>query len=236
MAFPVSQLRKRGSRRKPRTGGAFAELTNGALEHFKNITRQVTYPGGSIVFREGQPVAEVYLLSEGQVKLIAKSAAGHTMIAKIARPGDVLGLSAMLNGLPHEVTAETLCTCIFKHIDGSVFLSFLQNYAEAGYLAALVLAKEHREIFLGARRLALSSSATARIAQILIGFADSEAPAASSPSFYLTLSHAELASLGGVSRETVTRFLNRLERDGVILRDDSNLTILQRSQLEEFAN
>ena len=236
MALPVSQIRKRNSRRKLRASGAFCELTNGALDYFTNITRQVTYPSGAVVFKEGQAVAEVYLLSEGKVKLFAKSSGGHTMIAKIAKPGDVLGLSAMLNDLPHEVTAETLCPCSLKHVDRPVFLRFLQTYAEAGYIAALVLAKEHREVFLGARRLALSPSASARIAQLLIGFADSEAPSSSSASFYLALSHAELASLGGVSRETVTRVLNQLERDGIISRDDSHLTILQRPQLERLAN
>lgn len=236
MALPVSQARKRIARRKPRAGGAFAELTNGALEHFTNITRQVTYPSGAVVFKEGQPVAELFLLSEGQVKLFAKSSGGHTMIARIARPGDVLGLSAMLNDLPHEVTAETLCPCSLKHVDRPLFLRFLQTYAEAGYIAALVLAKEHREVFLSARRFALSPSASARIAQLLIGFADEEARSGPLASFDLTLSHAELASLGGVSRETVTRVLNQLERDGIISRDDSHLTILQRPQLERLAN
>ncbi len=60
---------------------------------------------------------------------------------KIARIGDVLGLSATLNDLPHEVTAETLSPCNFKHIGQHLFLSFLQEHAEAGYTAALTLTK-----------------------------------------------------------------------------------------------
>jgi CRP/FNR family cyclic AMP-dependent transcriptional regulator len=52
----------------------------------------------------------------------------------------------------------------------------------------------------------------------------------------MVLTHAELACLAGTSRETVTRLLNMFERDGIISRDNSIITIAQISQLEQLAH
>ncbi len=147
---------KNSSRRNLRAKPGSWYFTDGALEHFRKIAQHVAYPGRAIVFKEGAPAMGIFLLCTGQVKLFATATGGHTMILKIARPGDVLGLSATLNELPHEVTAETLVPCSFKYIGQPLFLRFLEGYSEAGYMAALSLAKEHHEVFLGTRRLALS--------------------------------------------------------------------------------
>jgi len=158
------------------------------------------------------------------------------MILKIARPGDVLGLSALLNDLPHEVTAKTLVPCDFQHISQPLFLNFLGEHTEAGYVTAVTLAKEHREAFLGTRRLALSSPASARIAKVLIEFARRESTGGATPCFPLQLTHAELASLAGTSRETATRLLNQFERDGIIYRENLTIKIVRLSQLEQLAH
>ncbi len=236
MSLSGSPSDRKTVRGKPRARPDFLNLVKGTLEHFNNIVRQIAHSEGSIAFKEGDTAAGVYVVCDGEVKLYATSPDSRTMILKIARSGDVLGLSATINNLPYEVTAETLSPCNFKHIDQNLFLSFLQKHAEAGYTAALTLAKEHRQLVLGARRLALSPSAATRIAQILIEFASLDDTRKPTSRFPMVLTHAELASLVGASRETVTRILNQFERDGIISRADSAVTILRRSQLEKLAN
>lgn len=210
-------------------------FTGAALEQFRKITQIVAYRGGSTLFKEGDPANGIFLVCDGLVKLFATAPGGHTMILKIARPGDVLGLSAMLNDLPYEVTAQTLAPSNFKHIGYQLFLNFLETHAKAGYVTALTLAKQYQEVFLGMRRLALSPSAAARIAQVLIGLAQLDSTGGTAPSFPLELTHAELASLAGTSRETVTRLLNQFERSGIISRDHSIVTIAQLPQLKKLA-
>ncbi len=222
------------SRRKPHSRPDFHKLPNEALEHFNKISQQIAIPVGSILFKEGGPADGIYVVCTGEVKLYATSPRGHVSILKIARPGDVLGLSAALNDLPHEVAAQTISPCHLKHIAQQALQSFLMAYAEAAYMAALFLAKEQREVLLGAWRLALLSSAAARIARTLIDFASYERTTQRASSFPMILTHAELASLAGISRETVTRILNQFERDGIISRDDSTVTIIQRSRLQKL--
>lgn len=227
---------KRNPRENPHVDGShFLNLRDKALEHFNNIARQIAHTGGSIVFKEGGPPDGIYVICAGDVKLYASSTDGHTLIVRLAKYGDVLGLSAALNDLPHEVTAQTIGPCRFKHIGQHTFLSFLRTHVEAAYAGALTLAKEHREVTLGTRRLVLLPTAAARLSQILIEFAGLEATRKRPSSFPMLLTHAELGSLAGASRETITRLLNQFERDGIISRDNSMITILKPTELKRLA-
>ncbi len=236
MSSSGSSAYQKISRGRLGSGPDFRDLNSDALRYFNSIAQQITYPGGSVVFKEGDPVEGIYVLRIGQVKLFATSPVGRITILKIARPGDVLGLSAMLNDLPYEVTAMTLSPCHFIYLRKHPFLKLLVTHAAAGYTTAVILAKEHRELVLGMRRMALASSAAARIAYILVGLAGSEHRTKRPLCFPMILTHAELASLAGASRETVTRFLNQIERDGIISRNDATMTILKRAELERLAH
>jgi CRP/FNR family cyclic AMP-dependent transcriptional regulator len=63
----------------------------------------------------------------GPGKLFCTSKEGKTLILKIAMPGDVLGLGAMISGSAHELTTETLRPTQIKSIPRNDFLSFLEK-------------------------------------------------------------------------------------------------------------
>ena len=90
------------------------------------------------------------------------------MIVRLAGSGDVLGLSAMLNNLAHEVTAETIEPTQLKSVPKQEFLELLNTFSEVGKKTAEALAREHRAVFLEARRLALLWLRAGRLAQLLI--------------------------------------------------------------------
>lgn len=204
------------------------------LTSFMHLGTEMSYSSHSTVFQEGRIANWIYLVQSGQLKLSSASG-GRTMLLRIARAGDVLGLSAVLNGLPYETTAQTLTTCDLTHIEGTAFLGLAEKAAPAGFQALTVLAREHREVFLSAKRLALFPLASSRIAQVLLAFASSERSSKPVSSFIMALNHTELASLVGTSRETVTRLLNQLERDRVISRNNSEVRILNLAKLRELA-
>ncbi len=51
----------------------------------------------------------------------------------------------------------------------------------------------------------------------------------------MMLTHEELASMAGTSRETVTRLLNQYERDGLIVRHGTSIAIPHLDQLDQLA-
>ena len=235
MAIGVQTLGENCRECEYRSLRLFCNLGDEALQRFDEIGVRISYPGRAIVFKEGQRISGVFVVCTGQLKLSTTSAEGRTMILRLAGAGDVLGLGATLNDLPYEVTAETLEPTQLKSVRRGEFLQFLQDHAEAGEHAAKTLARENREIFLDARRLALSGSAAGRLAQLLLDWANTAACGRTELRFTMALTHEELANMAGTSRETVTRLLNQFERDGFISRRGSALTIAAPESLRQLS-
>jgi CRP/FNR family transcriptional regulator, cyclic AMP receptor protein len=217
-----------------RTLQAFCNLNDAALHRFDNLGELMRLPRRSVVFEEGQHARSVFFVCAGQLKLSTTSKDARTMIVRLAGPGDVLGLSAMLNNLAHEVTAETIEPTQLKSVPKQEFLEFLDTFSEVGKKTAEILAWEYRAVFLEARRLALSGSAAGKLAQLLIEWAHTAACGQPELRFTMALTHEELASMAGISRETATRLLNQFERNHLITRSGSSLTILNPADLSEL--
>jgi CRP/FNR family transcriptional regulator len=214
----------------------FCKLSGNALEKFSGLGVQISYPGRVTVFGEGQKSQGIYVVCTGLLKLSTTSKEGRTMILRLAGPGDVLGLSATLNNTPYEVSADTLEPCQLKSIRPEEFLEFMNATGELSRNTAQTLAREYREVFLDARRLALSGSAGGRLAQLLLEWAHATNRGQLEMRFTMALTHGELASLAGTSRETVTRLLNKFERDHWIKRLGATIVITRPQELEKLAD
>jgi CRP/FNR family transcriptional regulator len=87
------------------------------------------------------------------------------------------------------------------------------------------MANEYQSAFRDARRLSLSTSAAAKLANVLLEFAQHASPGKTGMRFTMSLTHEELGNLAGLSRETVTRLLGRFQREGLIRIKGSSITI-----------
>ncbi len=221
----------------------FCNLDEVALRALDDIGTPLKLSGRSIVFSEHSPATAVYVVCEGQLKLSSMARDGRVMILRLAEAGDLLGLSAVLNQTAYEVTAETLGSALLKSIPSAAFAEFLHTFTEVGEKTAQVMAKEYREVFLDARRLALSGSAGGRLARLLLDWG--RRSACDKPQeglkqdgglrFTMALTHEELANMTGTSRETVTRLLKKFEEDELIVRRGASLRILSPEKLDLLA-
>jgi CRP/FNR family transcriptional regulator len=188
---------------------------------------------GDILFAEGQAPRRVSVVCAGQVKLTRSSRDGRTLLVKIARPGDVLGLSAALSKVPYEVTAQAIERTQLATFEQQDFLHFIQNHAEGSLHAAESLSNEYRSALTDACRLALSTSIAGRVAHLLLELVvENETAQDAQPKIHMSLRHEDLASMLGSSRESITRVLNGFRRKGVISIEGANMTILSKEALE----
>lgn len=218
-----------------RTSRMFCNLNTASLANFESIGIQTTLPKGAKIFHEDRPSNSVFVICTGQVKLSCTSKDGRTLILKIALPGDVLGLGAVISGSKYEVTAEAIESTEIKSIRRGDFLSFIEKHGEASLHAAKALSEEYKAAFFDARRLALSGSAAGRLAGVLLDWGKAASWGKSEMRFTMALTHEELANLVGSSRETVTRMLGRFKRDKLIQMRGSSLLILCPEKLEQLS-
>jgi CRP/FNR family cyclic AMP-dependent transcriptional regulator len=218
---------------KERKPGWFCNLAPQALAEYDAMSSHVMLPMGSILFAEGQAARSVAVVCEGRIKLSRSSQDGKTLLVKIAKPGDVLGLSAALSKTPHEVTAQAIEHAQIKNFQQSDFLHFIQRHVEGSLHAAESLSNEYRTALSDACRLALSSSIAGRVAHLLLELAiEGGTDQDVHPEIHMPLTHEDLASMLGSSRESITRALNNLRRSGTISIRGTKLTILKKESLE----
>ncbi len=106
-------------------------MTPEALADYDQIGIMMSHARGAKLFSEGDPARNVFVICFGQVKISSTSRDGKTMILKIAGPGDVMGLSAVLANVPHEVTAEAIEPCQVKTVRKQEFIEFLGRHGIA---------------------------------------------------------------------------------------------------------
>ncbi|HVJ09097.1 MAG TPA: Crp/Fnr family transcriptional regulator [Acidisarcina sp.] len=217
-----------------RTLRMFCNLTPEALKDFDGIGIQMSHARGAKLFAEGDAARNVFIMCSGQVKISSTSRDGKTMILKIAGPGDVLGLSAVLANVPYEVTSEAIEPCQVKAIRKQEFVDFLAKHGIASMHAAQSLSSEYLTVFHDAKRLALSGSAAGRLARLLLDWGGSVSCGKPEMRFTLALTHEEIANMAGTSRETVTRLLNQFRRNQFISIKGTALTILKPEELEKL--
>ena len=82
----------------PRSNSFFCALSQESLTAFNQIKRGAVFPEGAVIFIEGQAPRGIFMLCQGQAKLSLTSSAGKTLILRIAKPGEVLGLDAVVTG------------------------------------------------------------------------------------------------------------------------------------------
>src|SRR5579862_3168363 len=76
----------------------FCDLSAEAMQAFEAIRCATAYGKGAVLFVEGQAPCGVFVLCKGAVKLSASSDTGKVLIVRLAKAGEILGLSATLSG------------------------------------------------------------------------------------------------------------------------------------------
>jgi len=215
----------------------FCCLSPEMLKSFSAASHLNIYPGGALLFVEGQMPRGVLVLCSGKVKLSTTSREGKVLILKIAEAGEPLGLSAVISGTPYEVTAETAGPCQVNFIEREALMRMLEKNGEIGLHSAQALSKEFQSAYRDIHELVLARSSAGKLARLLLSWTAGREKenGASEIRIRSSLTHEEMAQMIGSSRETVTRLLSELKKKELIRLEGSTLVIRNRLALEALA-
>jgi len=214
---------------------SFCNMSYGLLKNLSASSHQCTYPGGAVLFVEGQMPRGAFMLCSGQVKLSTTSREGKVLILKIAEAGDVLGLSAVISDTPYEMTAESSTPCQVNFVERESLIELIGKNGEAGLRSAEALSREFQSAYRDIHDLVLARSSAGKLARLLLSWTDRHDQAEREIRIHSSLTHEEMAQMIGASRETVTRLISDLKRKDLIRLDGSTLVIRNKTALEALA-
>lgn len=214
----------------------FCGLSSEVLKLLSSASHLSTYPGGAVLFVEGQTPRGAFVLCSGKAKLSTTSRDGKVLILKIAEAGEVLGLSAVISGEPFELTAETAGPCQINFVEREALVRLIEKNGEFGLHASQALSREFQSAYRDIHDLVLARSSAGKLARLLLSWTpireQFEPPEIR---VRASLTHEEMAQMIGSSRETVTRLLSDLKKKEFIRLDGSTLVIRNRTALEALA-
>lgn len=213
----------------------FCDLPLVAAQALAKITSSATYPKGATLFVQGQDSRGVFILCNGRVKLSTTTADGRSLIARVSRSGDVLGLPATVTGRPYELSAEVIEPTQANFISRSDFLQFLHDNSEAALRVAQQLAEFYQNAIGEMRTIGLTHSAAEKLARFLLNQLPAAGDRKDQIKLTLTFTHEEIGQMLGASRETISRTFAELKRRKLIQVKGSSITIVSRDALEKLA-
>ena len=209
----------------------FCNLSHSVLAAMDDISSSATYPKDAVLFVEGQEPRGVFVICHGRVKLSTNSAAGQSIIVRIAEPGEIVGLPGTISGAPYELSAEAIEPIQANFIPRDAFLRFLKENGEAALRVGQMLAKIYHATLLEVRYLGFSSSAAEKLARFLLDLPATSTASNGQIRKTLTLTHKEVGEMIGTTRETVTRLFSHFKREGLVEVHGSALIILNPDRL-----
>lgn len=86
----------------------FAGIPDTGLDALAPTLTLLTPDAGEILFREGDPAREMFILLEGEIEILKCSRAGTDTRVAMLGPGDWLGEMSILDVQPRSATVRTL--------------------------------------------------------------------------------------------------------------------------------
>jgi len=219
---------------KLRSHSFFCALSQNSLEAFNQIKHATVFPEGAVIFVEGQAARGIFMLCQGRAKLLTTSRDGKTFILRLARPGEVLGLDAVVTGEPHAVTVETMQPSQLNFVNREDFLRFLNEHGDACLHAAQHIGRECQDAYNVIRSIGLSHSASGKVARFLLASATDGVVRKGILRVRLALTHEEIGQLTGTSRETITRTLSEFRKKDILELKGCTLIIRNKPALEQL--
>jgi CRP/FNR family transcriptional regulator len=217
-----------------RCGSFFCNLSRESVAAFDKIKHAAVFPEHAVVLVEGQKPWGIFILCQGRAKLSTTSRDGKTLIVRIAEPGEVLGLHAILTGGTYELTVETMQPCQLNFVAREDMLRFLKEHKDASVHATQHLARDCSDAYGVVRSIGLSHSVSERFARFLLETAADGEVSNGTVRVRLAMTHEEISQLVGTSRETITRLLSEFRRNEMAELKGSTLIIHNQPALRSL--
>jgi len=193
------------------------------------------FPSQSVIFREHEPCAGMFVLLSGHVHLCKLSIEGQLCIVDIVNPVIMFNEVALLDGGSNPFTAVAEQHCVTWHISRESYLRLLDRLAQDEYAKIAIglldiMARRHRQLLESYSDLTFLT-VPIRVAKLIYELSDN----GSMPIDRQNVSISEMAARISTVPEAISRSLQFLRCQGIIRTNRTTITVLQPDELAILA-
>ncbi|MBN1770373.1 MAG: Crp/Fnr family transcriptional regulator [Deltaproteobacteria bacterium] len=196
----------------------------------------VSYPAGTVLFQEGDPGGEMFLIVAGSVRVSKRSASGDRTLALLG-PGEFFGEMAILTGEERSATAMVEEDARLVPIDAAMLEQLVARSPEISVRLLKRLAfrlKATNDL----AAILLHRDARVRVVRGLALLVETRGEQRGPDEVFVETNPQDLATELGLESEEVATVLARLERGGLVVPAGDNTGYLVRDleRLREFVD
>ena len=204
------------------------QIVNDAVEKQIYSIKKNTY-----LFRENEPAKGIYLVISGKLKIINDEDKTVNKILYLVKPGDILGIHAIINGHNYTNSAVALVNTVVCFIPGSEFQSLIDNNNKYKMLIMKLLCSRI-DLIENQITSRYEKSATERFAELLILLHDTYG-VNDKNLLKIELSIGELASLSGTSQGYLSKIIGEFCQNNIICWEKNHLKLINIKEIETLA-
>ncbi len=183
------------------------------------------YPGNTILINEGDETDSMYVILSGEAKVFMSDDSGKEVTLNILSDGDYFGELALLDERPRSASVMTMRPSKLLVISKSEFRRCLSDHPEIATNIIRCLSQRVRSLTDSVKSLALMD-VYGRVARALLELARKNEDGKLVVRQKLT--HQDIASMVGASREMVSRIMKDLATGGYISVKNRQITIEEK--------
>ena len=212
------------------TVALFNGLDRIELERFAEVTREKSYPKGSVILFEDDPGDSLFVVREGRVKVVLIGEDGREVILGVLGIGEYFGELSLIDDRPrsaHVIAMEDSNLLVLRRED------FRRRVESSPNVAWALLTELSRRLRRADDKIGglVLLDVPGRIARLLLDLAEESGTNAIEKS----LTHQTIAQMIGASRETVSRAMKDFQDAGWITVERRRIALADRPALEQRA-
>ena len=193
------------------------------LDKIAAVATVRAFPKRAIIFSEGDETDSLYLLLAGKARVFVADDKGREVQLNQLGPGEYFG-EVTLDGGPRSASVMALEDCRCAVVKRAEFDGFIERNPELALHIVHKLARRVRDLTDNVRSLALMD-VYGRVARLLLELAENKDGRLVIDEH---LTHKDIASRVGASREMISRIFSDLSDGGYVRKEDGHLVIARK--------
>ena len=195
----------------------FASLSE---EELSKISEQITFKEfkkNQVILREEETSEYMYMILSGKVKVMQINEEGKETILAFHNPGDFFGELSLIDGKTAPATVVATENSGVALINKKDFFSMLLGQGKVMMRLLNILSTRLREAYDRIQILSFSNAAQ-RLKMLFIMLAEMYGQKTEKGiRLEIKLTHQNIADMTGIARETVTRIINKAQKENDII-------------------
>ena len=205
----------------------FESLNKRELDALSELTFVRTFEKDNVIIWAEDKGDALFIIADGKVKVSIVSEDGREVILSLLSKNAVFGELSLLDGRPRSANVIAIEETQLVMLRRADFLELIQKTPSIAVALLAELASRLRKTDRQIEGLALLDVAS-RISDTLLQLAIEQGVESNSGIVVENRpTHQEIANMSGTTRETVSRVLKRLEKQGYLKSEGRKITILR---------